>query len=262
MKRKVKPHHRLKTKGANYPFLFPDMRRIIKERPYQVKLKATKQRVKAWVKMFPGKCAIACSFGKDSMVLLHMALQVDPQVLVMFNNSGIEYPETIKLKKQLSTEWDLNLVETRPTKTFWECLKEYGLPHVNRYINNEPKCCYHIKTQPAMKVIKQLGIQASLVGIRAQESLARLMTICQKGIGYYSPTWGTRMIRPIAEWTETEVWKYHEENNLPINEAYSHQERIGCAFCTAFKDGLKKLAIQKPLAYRRIMSYSSQTLLE
>ena len=53
------------------------------------------------------KCAVACSFGKDSMLVLYMIRQIYPDVKVIFCNTGVEYPETIAFKKRMVSELSL-----------------------------------------------------------------------------------------------------------------------------------------------------------
>jgi phosphoadenosine phosphosulfate reductase len=74
--------------------------------------------IKQGIKRYGNHSAVACSFGKDSMVVLYMALRVNPDIKVIFNNSGVEFPETIRIKNRLKSDWNLNLIETKPDKTF------------------------------------------------------------------------------------------------------------------------------------------------
>jgi REP element-mobilizing transposase RayT len=119
--------------------------------------------IKQAIDRYEDNIAVACSFGKDSMVVLHMALKYKPNIKVLFHNTGVEFPETIAFKNRIKTEWNLNLIETKPYKdmTFWKCIDKYGLPQFrsgkSKY--HSPKCCYYLKEKPAMNIIKQYGIQ-------------------------------------------------------------------------------------------------------
>jgi len=75
-----------------------------------------KDLIKQAIERYGEHISVSCSFGKDSMVVLHMALQVDPNIKVVFFNTGVEFPETIRLKNRLKDEWNLNLYETTPYK--------------------------------------------------------------------------------------------------------------------------------------------------
>ena len=76
--------------------------------------------------------AIGCSFGIDSLVALHLCLKARPDILVVWNNTLVEYPDTVKFARRLAKEWNLNVVETKPRKTFWEIVERYGFPLVRR----------------------------------------------------------------------------------------------------------------------------------
>lgn len=61
--------------------------------------------------------ALAFSAGKDSTVLLHLVRQFQPDILVLYGNTGVEYPECISFARQLHKDWNLDLHETKPLKT-------------------------------------------------------------------------------------------------------------------------------------------------
>ena len=65
---------------------------------------------------------VACSFGKDSLVVLHMVRQINPDIPVIFNNTLSEFPDTLLFKRQLQEKWTLNLVEAKPLDgwNFWK----------------------------------------------------------------------------------------------------------------------------------------------
>ena len=62
--------------------------------------------VKQAIERDKSNIAVACSFGKDSMVVLQMALKIDPNIKVIFENTGVEFPETIKFKNKIKKEWN------------------------------------------------------------------------------------------------------------------------------------------------------------
>ena len=112
--------------------------------------------VKQAVKRHGKGLGVACSFGKDSMVVLHMALKHNPDIKVLFFDTGVEFIETIKFKEQVKKDWNLNLVESVPLKTFWQCIKEYGVPsYRGKGTQRTPKCCHYLKEKPAEMLQKK-----------------------------------------------------------------------------------------------------------
>ena len=75
----------------------------------------------------PDKIVVAWSGGKDSTLIFWLVRQINPDITVVFNNTGVELPETIKFIRRMTAEWNINLIETKPyLKNFWQCVKEYG----------------------------------------------------------------------------------------------------------------------------------------
>ena len=85
------------------------------------------------------KPVVSSSFGKDSVVLMHLVHSFDKSVPIVFTNTGVCFRETIEYKKMLVKEWDLNLFELMPEKTFWEIVKEHGYPKSARSSKNGDK---------------------------------------------------------------------------------------------------------------------------
>lgn len=236
--------------------------------------------IKQAIERYGDNIAVACSFGKDSMVVLHMALKYKPNIKVLFHNTGIEFPETIAYKNKMVKEWNLNMIETKPYKdmNFWKCIEKYGLPEFrsgkSKY--HSPKCCYYLKEKPAMDVIKNQKIQAIFTGIMKEESRQRCIkltmydnmnksfddiTFC--GQRYFAKNWNVWKYHPIANWKEKEVWSYTKRYNIPINQVYTKwnglYKRCGCLPCTAYLDWDKKLSKSHPTLYRRLKKIQHPT---
>lgn len=229
--------------------------------------------IKELVKRYGDDLAVACSFGKDSIVVLYMALKFKPDIKVIFNDTGVEFPETIRYKNKLKKLWNLNLFETKPWKgmTFWKCLDKYGLPQIrsNNSKIHSPRCCYYCKEKPAIEEYKRLKVRCVLTGLTKAESRNRALLITKmdngndekEGIGfcgqrYYVKSWGIWKAHPIAYWTEEEVFAYIKQNKIPLNPVYKKWNKIykrcGCLPCTAYIDWEKKLSKSHPKLYNYI----------
>lgn len=204
---------------------------------------------------------VAFSGGKCSEVVLHMALKYWPEIPVMFNNTGVEFPETIEFVHMLKEKWNLNLIETHPKKTFWQCADEYGFPGIKRQSKKEssaktPKCCLYLKEKPALDALREHGFIACFTGIRGEESWNRRNLIRFCGQRYFAKSWGIYKYHPIAFWTGKEVREYIQKNDLPLNPAYVKWEglydRVGCLPCTSYKNWEHKLSISHPALYNMI----------
>ena len=98
------------------------------EQSFEDKYAMTNVIIQRQLREHPNKMAIAWSGGKDSTIIVYLVIRFEPHIPIIFNNTGIEYPETITFVHNTATAWNLNLVETKPLKTFWQCVSEYGFP--------------------------------------------------------------------------------------------------------------------------------------
>jgi len=83
--------------------------------------------------------ALAFSAGKDSTVLLHLIRRFAPQdqardMPIIYGNTGMEFPECLQFKRQITADWSLNLHETRPGKTNRPGLKYEGQRRVWQWL--------------------------------------------------------------------------------------------------------------------------------
>ena len=69
---------------------------------------------------------VAFSGGKDSLVVLDLARQVDPEIPVVFFDSGLEYPQTYAYLEHLTRAWGLNLQVLHPRQTVLQVLVASG----------------------------------------------------------------------------------------------------------------------------------------
>ena len=221
--------------------------------------------------------AVSCSFGACSVVVLHMALKFNPNIKVVFNNTGVEYPETYAYRDLLKEKWHLNLIETKPVKTFWQCLQEYGFPLARKQYSakvakerkeahqqfHKPSCCIYLKELPFKQVCKDYSIQATLTGLRCAESSVRMFTLAQRGQYYHTSKWGSLWrYHPIGFWTHKQVHDYLKDNNLPVNTIYKKVDRCGCMPCTGFLHWEKQLSKTNLKMYRVVQKMRKVNLFD
>jgi phosphoadenosine phosphosulfate reductase len=223
-------------------------------RPFDVKLAETREVITHHFDEFGDKVAVAFSGGKDSEIVLYFCLKANPNVPVVFNNTGVEYPETVNFVARLAGEWDLNLTVTHPEKSFWDCIKQYGFPSFSKSANKGAgkRCCYWLKEKPMLASIRQNGWLGVFTGQTASEGWQRQISASKTGICFHYKAWGICKIHAILWWTESEVQKFIEQNNLPLNPVYLKEQRTGCMPCTAYKKWEEQMQRVNPKLYRII----------
>ncbi len=213
------------------------------------------------------KPIVSCSWGKDSIVLLHLVRKWCKNVLVIFENTGVEYPQTLKYRDRILEEWDIkNYAETQPIKSFFKCVKEYGYPKYRQMSGQgkqrAPKCCYYCKEKPAIDFIKKYKVDLNFIGLQATESMVRRLSFLREGEFFDSKKYKCRIVRPIMIWTDKDVWEYHKLNKIPKNPLYDLMDRNGCMPCTGFKNWRKVMNKANPKLYKIVSRQIGEPVLQ
>lgn len=173
------------------------------------------------------RIALINSFGKDSMVVMHLVRKVRPEIPVLWIRSPFLPKETIELAEKVTKMWNLNLkvVESEfvHNKEFMEnIVLKPDLPKTN-----PEACCQYFKVAPLMKAVRDLDLEAWFSGLRRTESEKR---------GKYTRVWRQGpfvKLHPILEWTEADVWRYTAVHKLPVHPWYGLGYRsLGCEPCS------------------------------
>lgn len=235
--------------------LIPEVEKLV-NRPFPEKLLESQSFIARNAHIFK-KPAIAFSGGKDSLAVVLLGDSIGFNLLLVFNNTGVEYPATVKYVTEILTFLGFidQLIITKPEEghTFWECADKFGLPRSKTAKGNGHggNCCQWLKERPMKAVIESEGIDCLFTGVTAVENRNRMLTAKHYGACYYSKTWGTQRVHPILWWTEREVIDFIATYQIPLNPMYSKGcDRIGCAPCTAFKGWEAQLRQTNPKLYR------------
>ncbi|MGV9867242.1 phosphoadenosine phosphosulfate reductase domain-containing protein [Rhodococcus koreensis] len=174
---------------------------------------------------------VAFSGGKDSLVVLDLARQVDPDVPVVFFDSGLDYPETYDYLTELAHTWRLDLHRIPTDPPLLQALADTGLwDHTAPTDATAAAVDLHrvLITEPARRAHQLLG-PGELWGVRADESTARrhLYTRGGRREGTITRTDGTIAYGPIWDWTTDDVWAHIARHQLPANPVYATLRTLG-----------------------------------
>lgn len=172
------------------------------------------------------KPVVSYSGGKDSLVALDLAHKSLGNVDILFNDTGLEMPETLKNVEQVAEFYNSKLYVASAGDIFWRAVEVFGPPG-----KDYRWCCKITKLVPIAKLSKSVwpGGGLNIVGQRAYESLDRAS----------SPlVWRNKWIRhmvsttPIQYWSQLATWTYVFKHKLPYNKLYEHGfDRLGCFMC-------------------------------
>lgn len=145
---------------------------------------------------------VACSFGKDSAVMLDLILKHVPDIPVRFAS----HPETRILDNydEVINKW-----------------KERRINYQEIYCNGGLVKVKHAQRN-ALDALHE-NWDSFFVGIRKQESFGRRVSLKKHGMFYKLKSNGRIKISPMADWTEKEISVYVLANNLPTLHKYNKE---------------------------------------
>lgn len=162
------------------------------------------------------KISVACSFGKDSMVVVHLAQQIDPGVKIFAVMTPFKPRETFEYKDAMIQKYNLNIQEYMSDVEI-----DKDLPKTDPDL-----CCNILKVEPTKQAVKDLD--GWICGLRNTEGRTR------KNYQEKESKEGLTKINPILEWTELDIWRYMAINEIPVHPFYARGYRsLGCEPCTS-----------------------------
>lgn len=115
-----------------------------------------------------GDVAVVSSFGAESAVLLHLVSRVDPNIPVLFLETGKHFPETLAYRDLLIEKLGLtNVINLTPDEAELAKKDENGL----RWSYDPDGCCEIRKVKPLAKALA--GYDATLTGRKAFQAATR-----------------------------------------------------------------------------------------
>ena len=213
---------------------------------------------------------ISFSGGKDSTVLIHLCRQLYPDLVGLYSDTGLEFPEI----RDFVQTFD-NITIVTPKMHHREMLKKCGYPVVSK---EQAEWIYRIRSGTSSGEIQKafygLNLDGTptrfklseqwkyllnapfnigsgcckemklkpiaeyvkktgrvpIMGTTASESALRAQKFLQ--YGFYNLEGKKAQCTPMSIWTDDDVWEYIHRFNLPYCKIYDMgYDRTGCVFC-------------------------------
>jgi phosphoadenosine phosphosulfate reductase len=169
-----------------------------------------------------GDAAIVSSFGAESAVLLHLIGSIDPNVPVLFLETGKHFPETLAYRDELISRIGMtDLRNITPDPALLMKKDENGL----RWSYDPDGCC---------DIRKVLPLKAALAPFDAQFSGRKAFQASTRAnLPRFEIEEGRLKVNPLIDWNKEQLEAYIVEHDLPahplVDEGYPS---IGCSPCT------------------------------
>ncbi len=181
------------------------------------------ERIIEWAaETFGERFCVTSSFA--DAVLAHVASRVVPGVDVVFLDTGLHFPETLRVRDQVTKTIPVTVKSVRPQLTVGQQDGEYG----PRLFNRDPDaCCAIRKVKPLEEALAEYDAWAA--GLRRDESPTRAKT----PVVHWEYARSKVKVNPLANWSQSDVDSYVARYNVPVNKLLDQgYGSVGCWPCT------------------------------
>lgn len=157
-------------------------------------------------------------------VLVHVVSRVAPGTEVVFLDTGLHFPETLRVRDQVAETLPVRVRSIRPRLTVGQ---QDGL-HGPRLFSRDPdECCAIRKVEPLERALADYDAWAA--GLRRDESPTRART----PVVHFEAARGKVKVNPLATWSQADVDAYIARWDVPVNPLLSQgYASVGCWPCT------------------------------
>jgi phosphoadenosine phosphosulfate reductase len=184
---------------------------------------ATAEEVVRWAAdTFGGRFCVTSSFADG--VLVHLVSRVAPGTDVVFLDTGLHFPETLRVRDQVAGSLPVRVRSIRPRLTVGQQDGQHG-PRL--FARQPDECCALRKVEPLERALADYDAWAA--GLRRDESFTRASTPAV----HFDASRGKVKVNPLASWTQADVDGYVARWEVPVNALRSQGYRsVGCWPCT------------------------------
>ncbi|HWP43260.1 MAG TPA: phosphoadenylyl-sulfate reductase [Blastocatellia bacterium] len=192
---------------------------------------ASPQKIISWAfSEFGNRIAIATGFGAEGMVLIDMAVKINPRPYIFFIDTGFLFPESYELRRRIEQRYGLEIRSFEPDLTPLDQEEMFG-PEL--WSRDPDLCCRLRKLEPLEEALD--GLAAWMTAIRRDQTVFRKNAREVE----WDYRWKLVKVNPLARWTRQDVWDYIKENRVPYNPLHDRgYPSLGCTHCTrAIREG-------------------------
>lgn len=168
------------------------------------------------VSEFGETLAVSTSFGIQSSVMLKLATSINPDIQVIWVDTGYLPDETYAYATKLTRQLKLNLKVYESRLSPSEMEAEHGKLWESDRVEDLNLYDQIRKVEPMQRALDELGVMGWVSGLRANQ------TDYRKKLPPIKRT-GTRFrVYPILEWTNRDVYHFMTSHDLPQHPLF-HQ---------------------------------------
>jgi phosphoadenosine phosphosulfate reductase len=175
-----------------------------------IEKKSPEERLRWAIEAFPGQVILTTSFGAQSAALLHLVSQIQPDLPIVFIDTGYHFPETLDFAATLKKKLNLNLSTVQPLLSPSEIEAIHGRLWESGRVGLEK---FHeiIRVEPLRRALQKLNPKVWVAGLRksSSESRQKLAVLSEKE--------SRLKLLPIFDWTDRDIGDYLKKHSLPYH---------------------------------------------
>ena len=158
------------------------------------------------------------------MVLLDLALQIEPQLNVFVLDTELLFPETYALIDRVEARYGISVERVRP-------LQSAAAQNATRgdalWARDPDACCALRKVEPLHRHLRDYDAWFTAVHRSGAATRANIRLAAWDAAGEVAK------IAPLALWSEDDIWAYVQNHELPVNTLhFDGYPSLGCTHCT------------------------------
>lgn len=170
----------------------------------------------------PGRLALACSFGAEDCLLVHLVAHARLPIEIFTLDTGFLFPETYQLWRELEARYGVTIRAERSG------LAPAAPGEPQPWEVGPDACCHARKVIPLRAALARY--QGWITGIRRDQTPERAGARILEWDGRF----GLEKVNPLAAWTSAQVEAALLAGGVPINPLHAKGYlSIGCQPCTS-----------------------------
>jgi phosphoadenosine phosphosulfate reductase len=162
------------------------------------------------------------SFSPNSAVMLHLISKIDPQVPIVWVDSGYNVPDAYQVAETLIERLNLNIHVYNPLMSAERRNALMGgIPHPDDNPELHTEFTRQVKLEPFQRALDELKPEVWLTGIRRDETEFRksldILSVDNRGL---------LRVAPLFYWSEQDVADYMRAHNLPTCQHYFDPTKV------------------------------------
>lgn len=202
---------------------------------------------------------LAFSGGKDSQCIYHLAKEAGVKFDAHYNHTTVDPPELVYFIRENYPD----VIVEKPSMSMWELIVKKSFPPTRmiRY------CCDYLKEGGGKDRIVVTGVRwAESVKRKNNRATFEILGNARKNKKLmndndearkmfetcYKPEKNKRIVNPIIDWEDSDVWGYIKGRKLKYCSLYDEGfDRLGCIGCPLVKRSIREQEFERWPTYKR-----------